>query len=212
MFFEFDRSFWAVFYYILETIVMKEYWIEVKGHPRYMVSTIGRVKCIDFRGTGKERICKLSVSGRGYLDVRIDGVKKLVHRIVLEAFIPNPEKKPCVDHINTVKTDNRVENLRCCTHKENDGNPLTKKHKRENAPMLGKFGAEHHSSIPIVQLTLDGQFIRKWSAAWEVQREIGIYQRSICYCCRGKLKSAGGFKWVYASDYQKHISDIKPLF
>lgn len=48
-----------------------------------------------------------------------------IHRLVAEIFIPNPEGKPCIDHINTVKTDNRVQNLRWCTQQENMLNPLT---------------------------------------------------------------------------------------
>lgn len=195
---------------------MKEYWIEVKGHPRYRVSTLGRVKCVDYRGTGKEKICKLS-DRNGYLRVWIDGVPKSVHRLVLEGFMPNPQNKPCIDHINTIKTDNRVENLRWVTHKENDSNPLTRKHKSENAgkPWLGKLGAEHNCSIPIVQLTKDGVFVKKWSCATEAERELGIYQVSIAKCCKGKRKSAGGFRWVYLSDYnpvRRSISEIRPLF
>lgn len=191
-----------------------EYWIEVKGHPRYRVSTMGRVKCVDYRGTDKERICGLSNDGNGYLKVHIDGKTMKVHRLVLESFIPNPQNKPCIDHINTIKTDNRIENLRFCTYSENNRNPLTLKHIRENAskPLLGKFGAEHHSSIPIVQLTKDGLFVKKWTATMEVQREIGICHVCITNCCKGKQKTAGGFRWVYASNYRKSISEINPLF
>ena len=53
--------------------------------------------------------------------------KFYIHRAVAELFIPNPENKPCIDHINTVKTDNRAENLRWVTAKENSNNPLTRK-------------------------------------------------------------------------------------
>lgn len=65
----------------------------------------------------------------GYLEyiLSYEGERKYisVHRLVAETFIPNPEGKPCIDHINTIKTDNRVENLRWCTHQENMLNPLT---------------------------------------------------------------------------------------
>ena len=190
-----------------------EYWIEVKGHPRYLVSTMGRVKCLSWGKTGKERLCGLRDNGNGYLQVRIDDKFKYVHRLVAEAFIPNPENKPEVEHKDTRRDNNIVGNLKWTTHRSNSRNPLTRKHMSENAAMLGKFGAEHIRSIPIVQLTLDGQFIKKWCAAMEVQRELGIKVQNISHCCRGKCNSAGGFKWVYASDYhRKSIDEIKPLF
>lgn len=200
---------------------MKEIWktavVDGVENPRYKVSSYGRIICLNWNNTGKPRFCGLNYNGCGYLRVGIDGVMKLVHRIVAETFIPNPEGKKEVDHINTIRTDNRVENLRWVTHKENDNNYLTRKHKSENArkPMLGKFGTEHHNSIQIVQLSLDGRFIKKWACGYEVQRELGICQSSIASCCRGRNKSAGGFKWMYASDYfkrKKSLKDIKPLF
>ena len=208
---------------------MKEIWktVIVDGveHPRYKVSSYGRIICLKWHRTGKPRLCRLSVEGYGYLVVRIDGVTKRVHRIVAETFISNPEHKPEVDHINTTRTDNRIENLRWCTQRENDNNPLSRKHKRENhaKPWLGKLGADCPNSIQIVQLALDGKFIRKWSAAAEIERELGIPNGNIIKCCRGKLKSAGGFKWMYYEDWVKktkkppvryinYISEIKPLF
>lgn len=197
----------------------KEIWktavVDGVENPRYKVSSFGQIICLNWCRTGKPRICKLNANSYGYLMVGIDGVLKLVHRIVAEAFIPNPEIKTEVDHINTIRTDNRVENLRWTTPKENSNNPLTRKHKSENHWCRGKFGAEHHSSVSIVQLTLNGQFIKKWACGYEVQRELGIASTHIAACCRGKLNKTGGFRWVYASEYfkrKKSLKDIKPLF
>ena len=210
---------------------MNEKWktVVIDGieHPRYKVSTYGRIICLDWKRTGKPRLCKLSKDRCGYLTVKIDGVLKSVHRLVAEAFIPNPEGKPEVDHINTIRTDNIVlldddgktilyTNLRWATRKENNNNTMTRKHNSESQWCRGKFGDDNPTSISIVQLTLDGQFIKKWACAREVERELGIANQSITKCCQGKQKSAGGFKWMYLSDWLKVCKRkpqyIKPLF
>ena len=71
-----------------------------------------------------------SIDKDGYYNLRIKGRKsKLLHRLIAELFIPNPDNLPYIDHINRIKTDNRVENLRWVTHRENmnnrsDSNPV----------------------------------------------------------------------------------------
>ena len=89
------------------------------GHRVYEVSNLGRVKC-------NGEIVEPYID-KGYL--RINFIK--IHRAVAEMFIPNPENKPYVDHINTDRYDNRAENLRWVTAKENSNNPLTRKHNSE---------------------------------------------------------------------------------
>lgn len=83
----------------------------------------------------------------GYRVVQYKGKMYLVHRLVAECYIPNNDNKPCIDHINTNRSDNRVENLRWVTHKENSNNPMSRKNlseslKGENNPMYGKPKSE----------------------------------------------------------------------
>ena len=110
---------------------MDEEWRAVKDYEGlYEVSNIGRIKSLNYNGTGKEGLLKQQSNHKGYKTVMLrkdnKGKTFKVHRLVAEAFIPNPENKPQIDHINCIRDDNRVENLRWVTGKENMENPLTK--------------------------------------------------------------------------------------
>ena len=67
---------------------------------------------------------------------------------------------------------------------------------KKNGAINGKKGAIKQS-IPILQFSKDGKFIKEWPSAGEAQRKLGIAHQSICACCRGNYKSAGGFVWRY---------------
>lgn len=189
-----------------------EEWRNIEGYEGlYKISNLGRVKSLNYRHTGKEKI--LTPQQRcGYPFVTLfkDCKRKQynIHRLVAQAFIPNPDNKPCIDHINTDRTDVSLENLRWVTPKENMNNPLTIKKQRlanigNKNPMYGKCGKLNHKSKPILQFVLDGKLVRKWDSATQVERELGFNQRNISSCCRGKRKTAAGFKWGYADDYEK---------
>ena len=110
------------------------------------------------KGYGKKRVYEVSNLGRvklngALIEPHINATKYLevasfrVHRAVAELFVPNPENKPCVDHINTDILDNRACNLRWVTYKENNNNPLTKEHMSEGSkgitsPFKGKTHSE----------------------------------------------------------------------
>lgn len=211
-----------------------EEWKDIEGaEGSFMISNYGRVKALErirannySKMVWPERIRKLGYNMKGYpmISLTVDCKKVFVgaiHRLVGKAFIPNTESKPQLDHINTIKTDNRVCNLRWATNRENAYNPITHKKVREvngqkgvrhhteeakekirksmqlNNPMRGRCGSLHHNSIPVVQMTLDEIIVREWPCAKEAARVYGFH---ITDCCRGKRNQCGGYKWKYISD------------
>lgn len=133
---------------------MEEIWKDVVGYEGlYKVSNLGNVLSLNRVVKGRKlegKMLKISSDGKGYsfLWLRNENgkVAKRVHRLVAEAFIPRINGKDYIDHINGVRDDNRVENLRWCTHQENDSFPLARKNKSlsrlGNKVWLGKHHTE----------------------------------------------------------------------
>ena len=188
----------------------------------YMVSSFGRVATLkrayvssdgQHRFT-KQRIRKIIISkvkhtSYGFITFTKNGhlSRVPVHRLVAKTFIPNPNNYPCVDHIDTNGLNNRVDNLRWCTHKMNMHNPitferyLTAKHASKGKPLLKNAKA-------VVQLDLQGNYIKTYLSIREARKD-GFIKNYIILTCKGKMKQYKGYKFMYLSDYELLINKSK---
>ena len=111
---------------------MKEIWKDIEGYEgRYQVSNFGNVKSLNYKHTGEEKIMQSCKDKIGYLHIKLfmNGKPKMykVHRLVAQAFIPNPENKSEVDHIDSNPSNNDVTNLRWVDHEEQYNNEESRK-------------------------------------------------------------------------------------
>ena len=201
---------------------MNEIWKTIEDYPNYMVSNMGRIKRLStgyYRRT--EKILIPQLQNNGYLHIKLsqNGKPKcfLLHRLVAQTFLPNPDNLPQVNHKDEDKTNNRVDNLEWCDRKYNInyGNGLIKRVKTniENGTYrkIGKLNKEKFSK-PILQFTKDGDFVKKWNSISDAEKETGISYKQICNCLKQRQKTAKGFKWIYyykAIWNKNHIPQIK---
>lgn len=182
---------------------MMEIWKDIEQYKGlYQISNLGRIKalskhvaysngCVHYY---PEKILKEFPHVEGYALINLtDAHKKQtsfrVHRLVADAFIPNTCNKPSINHINSIRNDNSVENIEWCTPKENT----------EHRMIFGNkySGLDHKSSKRVSQYSLDGTYIQDFENIDTATKQTGIF--NISACCRSIRSVAGGFKWRYAS-------------
>lgn len=123
-----------------------------------------------------------------------------VHRMVALTFIPNPENKPYVNHIDGNRQNNNIENLEWVTPSENSQHAYTAGLRK---PSRGR---------PVVQYSLDGKEMVTFNSATEAARELNLQQSKITSCCTRARETTGDYQWRYLDDPNKDVKPLKPKY
>lgn len=165
---------------------MEEIWKDIEGYEGlYQVSNLGRVKSLNYKRSGKEGILTPTPIYGGYMHINLykNGKPKpyLIHRLVAQSFIPNPNNLPEVNHKDENKENNSVDNLEWCTSKYNANHGTRNKRVSENNK--GK-----NPNIRKVICVTTGEI---FDCIKDAEEKYGVANQNITACCRGRQKSAG---------------------
>lgn len=162
-------------------------WKDIAGYEGlYMVSNFGDVKSLPRKGTRKTEHLVSPHRVGGYIQYELlkDHIRKghKAHRLVANAFIPNPDNLPVVNHLDGDKNNNSVDNLEWTTASEN---------------VKHSFYTLRKGVTPVAQLSKTGELLKEWGSAKEASVALGIDAPTITNACKGNRPSAGGFVWQY---------------
>lgn len=180
-----------------------EVWKDVPNYEGiYKVSNFGRIKMvkrtlIDSLGkkiNKKEHILKPRTGNRYYMIALYKNGKRedlLLHRLIAQTFIPNPENKPFVNHKDENCFNNCSDNLMWCTQKENMNWGTINERMSKNSKSKRKVN----------QYDMDGNFIKQWDCMTDFYKSKGLKLKTgIIECCKGRRQSHMGYKWKYADE------------
>lgn len=217
---------------------MNEIFVDIVGYEGYyQVSNLGRVKRLIGQYCTKERILKPTLTKDGYLRIslcnRNNNKRVYIHQIVAQAFLPNPNNHPCINHKDENKQNNFVwvnddgsvdeskSNLEYCTVNYNNNYGSRNKRIGETCKKIGLYEkvaqsnkengvykklAEIHKkncSKPILQYSLDGELITEYESLMEVERN-GFCRQNVTACCQGKYRYAHDYIWRYKKNDEQN--------
>ena len=167
---------------------MEEIWKDVVGYEGlYQVSNLGNVRNTNTRKHKKQMLNKYGYY-RLVLWKNNTGKNFVVHRLVAEAFIPNPNNFPYINHKDECKTNNNILNLEYCTPKYNSNYGTGSKRQGKK------------KEIPVKQYDMNGNYIQTFPSGKIAGETLGLNRSKISNCCKGKRQSTGNYKWKYAKE------------
>lgn len=202
----------------------EEVWKDIEGYEgSYQVSNLGRVKSIKGSKRGRKSshngiLSQSYIGAMRYPAVLLYGNgkqrTKSVHRLVAQAFIPNPMHFPIVNHIDENPQNNHVDNLEWCTQEYNCNHGRANKKRSisnyKHSPGYGK---------KVCALTESGELVGVYESAEDARNELGLkasrsnvepllrcVRRYIYLCCEGRQKTSYGYQWCYECDLDKRIN------
>ena len=188
---------------------MVEKWVNIENHPSYFISNFGRVFSKKSNKVMKNRV----VSKNGYQQITLDNSQLLVHRLVAQAFISNPNNLPCVNHKDENPGNNDFRNLEWCTYKYNSNygtNPS-----RHSKKMLDRYNndpdwksdcikrlaeIQKKKRKRVVQLDKFNNYLKTYESSYATEKD-GHLSVHVCDCANGKRKTHHGYKWIWECDY-----------
>lgn len=170
----------------------------------YLISNYNRIKSINKKENSyQDKILLQYFYKIGYLYIVFFGKKIKIHRIVGLQYLGKPiGKRVIINHKNAIKWDNRIENLEWVTMGENQI------HARELGLMPPKFGFDNKMSVPIIQYSINGKFLKEWGSMREAARHLDIDKAPIGKCCSGNINYTQAYNFIWRFSNNVYVKGI----